>query len=100
MHIINRRPCDVRRKKIGRELNPLKVGFKGPGQRLHGEGFGEAGNPLDEAVSPAEKPDEHPLDHVALPDDDLRQLRLDVVDKATLGFDESVNGFDVLRRFQ
>ena len=43
-------------------------------QRRHGQRLAEAGHALEQAVAAGEEPDEHPLEHTFLADDDRAQL--------------------------
>ena len=67
--IENHRADKVRRKKVGGELNALELRVYGRRERFYGESLGEARHPLQQNMTPAEQPDEEPLHHVLLPND-------------------------------
>ena len=60
--------------QVGGELQPGEVAADGAGQRLGGQGLGQAGRALEQAVAPGQQADEEPLGHAVLADDDLLHL--------------------------
>ncbi len=65
---------DVGRHQVRRELDALEVEVEDVGERLDEQRLGEARHAGDEAVAAGEERDEHLLDDLVLPDDDLAQL--------------------------
>ena len=68
------RPDEVRRHEVGRELDPVELAADRLGERLDRHRLREARHALDEEVAPGEERDDHPLEQVVLPDDDLLDL--------------------------
>ena len=70
---------DVRRHQIGRELDALEVEIEDVGERLDQQRLRQAGHAGDQAVAAREQRDEHFFDDFVLADDDLAQLREDLL---------------------
>ena len=64
-------------------------------QRAHRERLRETGHPLDQDVAATEEADEQPIDQRFLPDDDLRRLRLYLLDEAALLAHPRIDRVDV-----
>jgi hypothetical protein len=62
------RTSDVRRHKVGRELDPGRDEAEHPGERAHDEGLREARDVFQEHVAAREHPDEDEPDRLALAD--------------------------------
>ena len=65
---------DVRRHQVGRELDALEVEIEDVGERLDQQRLRQAGHAGDQAVAAGEQRDQHLLDDLVLPDDDLAEL--------------------------
>jgi hypothetical protein len=87
------RARDVARHEIGRELQALEARARHPRERPRDERLAEAGRTLDEHVTARERGDEQPEHEIFLPDDDLRHLRADAMERRfeRLGGHERVN---------
>ena len=66
---------DVGRHQVGRELNALEVEIEDVGERLDQQRLRQARHAGDQAVSAREQRDQHFFDDFVLADDDLAQLR-------------------------
>ena len=71
---VDARADEVGRHQVGGELDAVEGAAEHVGERLDGEGLGEAGDALDEQVPAREQPDEHALEHGLLPDDHALHL--------------------------
>ena len=60
--IQDRRPGDVAREQIGRELDAAEAGVDGVGQRAHHERLGEPGQALEQHMASREQCDQQGLD--------------------------------------
>jgi DNA-binding Lrp family transcriptional regulator len=84
-----RRPVDagadeVRGDEVGRELDAGERAADGGRHRLDGEGLGQAGDALDEAVATCQQAHEHPLEQPVLAHDDLLGLEEDALEEGGL----------------
>ena len=70
---------DVGRHQVRRELDARELEVQHLGQGVHDQGLGQPGDAGDDAVAAHEERDQHLLDHVVLPDDELAQLAHDPV---------------------
>ncbi len=66
--------------QVGRELQAGEGAAGGPGQRLGGQGLGQAGHALEEAVAPAQQGDEQALDDAVLADDHALDLDVEALE--------------------
>ena len=69
--VVDARPDQVGRHKIGCELDALELSADRLCQGLDRHGLRQARHTLDEDVAACQQGDDHPLEHVVLPDDDL-----------------------------
>ena len=58
----------------GRELDPLEVEVEDVGERLDQQRLRQAGHAGDQTVAAGEQRNQHLIDDLVLPDDDLAQL--------------------------
>ena len=65
---------DVAGHQVGGELQAREAPADHVGQRAHRQRLGHAGHAFEQQVAAGQQPDEHPLDHRVLPDDDLLDL--------------------------
>src|SRR5678815_4650092 len=65
---------DVARHQVGRELDARELEVENLGDRIDQQRLGKAGHADDETVAAGEQGEQHELDHVFLPDDQLVQL--------------------------
>jgi thioredoxin reductase (NADPH) len=72
--LVDHGPDQVGGQQVGRELDAGEAQVQHLAQRLHGQGLGEAGDPLDQQMATAEEGHHHPLDQGLLADDDLADL--------------------------
>ena len=70
---------DVRRHQIGRELDARELEVEHLGDGVHDQGLRETGDAGDDAIAPHEERQEHLLDRLFLADDELAELRGDVL---------------------
>jgi hypothetical protein len=84
--VVDHRADQVGREKIRGELNPLKIQLDRLGQRVDGQGLGQAWHALQQHVTTGQQPDQHALDHVVLTDDALARLRAQRLDEGALSF--------------
>ncbi len=84
---IDLRAEDVCGQEVGRELDPLKRGLDGGGERLDGRGLCEPRQTFEQEVTVAKETDEHPLHKLALPDHRLFHLRRDLPENDALLLD-------------
>ena len=66
---------DVGRHQVGRELDALERQVEDLRDGLDQQRLGESGHAGDQAVPAGEERDEHLIDDLVLPDDDLADLR-------------------------
>ena len=71
-----------------------KLRVDGGGERLDRGGLGEARHALEQDVAVGEQPDQQPVDHVALADDDLADLLADAVERLALLLDLGAQRLD------
>ena len=71
------RPRDVRGHQVGSELDAVKREIKDLRERAHEQRLRESRRARDEAVAAGEQGDQHLVDDLVLPDDDLAQLFAD-----------------------
>ena len=83
---------DVRRHEVGRELDASELEVQDAGDRADEERLGEAGHADQQAVAAGEHRDQHLLDHVVLPDDDL----VDLADEHVAGAAQLFDGVGVV----
>ena len=67
-------PGDVGRHQVGRELDAAEAHRQAAGQRADHQRLGQAGNPFQQAMPPAEERDQKLIDDVGLADDHLPHL--------------------------
>ena len=72
-------PGDVGRHQVGRELDAAEAHRQALGQRADHQRLGQAGNPFQQAMPPAEERDQKLIDDVGLADDHLSHLLADGV---------------------
>ncbi len=68
------RADDVAGHQVRGELEPGERAAGDVGQGAHGQGLGDAGHSLEQQVTAGEQPDQHPLDHHVLADQDPLDL--------------------------
>ena len=67
--LIHQRADEVRRQKIGRELDALETGVNAIGQTLHSSGLGQTRHAFDQDVAIGEEAKQHAVDQIILADD-------------------------------
>jgi hypothetical protein len=72
--VVDARANEVGGHEVRGELDPLEVALDRARDRLDREGLGQPRNALDQKVAAREQPDEDPLEHVVLSDDDPLHL--------------------------
>ncbi len=82
---VDARPDDVGRHQVGGELEARERAADRPRERLDGEGLGDAGHALEQAVAAREQADHHPLDEAFLADDDALDLEHDPLQRSGVG---------------
>ena len=70
---------DVRRHQVRSELDALELEIEDVGERPDQERLRQPGHAGDEAVASGEQRDQHLIDDVVLPDDDLAQFAQDAI---------------------
>ena len=86
VELLPRRPPDagaddVGRHQVGGELEAGERAADDLGHGRHGEGLGQPGDALDQAVAAGQQADEGPLDHAVLADDDPLDLEQGVLEQ-------------------
>jgi hypothetical protein len=61
-------------KHVRGELDPAKIGLHRPGDTFYRQGFGQAGQPLQEEMAAAEQTDQQTLNQMFLTDHRLAEL--------------------------
>ena len=72
---------DVGRHQVGGELDAAEAHRQAAGQRADHQRLGQAGNPFQQAVPPAEEGNQQLIDDLGLADDHLPHLVADGVDR-------------------
>ena len=90
-------PGDVRRHQVGRELNARELQLEHPGQRVNEQRLGQPRHADDEAVPADEERQQHELDRVTLTDDELLELRDDLIAAVLhpVGQRDVIRGLDI-----
>ncbi len=70
---------DVGRHQVGRELDPGELQVHDARERMHQQGLRETRHADDQTVAANEQRHQHELDRVLLPDDQLPELRHDLI---------------------
>ncbi len=86
--IVDHRAEKIGRKQVGSELDAMEACVDGAGKGTHGEGLGEPRHTLQQDVPVGEQPDDEPLEHRPLADDDLAELRHELAHETALFLDE------------
>ena len=72
--IVNESADQIRRQKIGRELQTLKTGLDAGRHGFDGESFRQTGNAFEQDVAVREQAEQQSIDQIFLPDDDAADL--------------------------
>ena len=75
LRVVNITAGEVAGQQIGGELNALKPGMHGTGQRLDRRGFGQAGHPFEQDMPARQQTDDQPVEQVGLPNNGRSERR-------------------------
>jgi hypothetical protein len=82
---------NVGRHQVGRELDALEIQVEDLRQRFHQQRLGESRHAGDQAMAAAEQRHQHLVDDLVLPDNDLAQLRQNLLTATGDSFGKSLD---------